>query len=322
MAMRAAWSTTVWKPRWCIAVLVLVAAACSTSSATNTSADASVSEVVDEGIDPGAGGDADPDSDVDPNAGFEGDDPVGAAAADIVSCNGRAFSLSALDTIEPLSQRPEIVEAVAPFLESGEGEFWPQAGWQVVTISDTEAMLVILQTEAEVREQLEQIDGVSVDDTFGDGVDDGINMSLQTAEFRDGSWVWAGSSAGADCELETPAPAGLNRVEWELDSDAGELIPETTTLHLLAHERACTGGEAMGDRLNEPELVETDQAVLISMTAVPLEGETFTCPGNPYAPVVIELAAPLGERDLRDGSQTAGFLSDYIGDVFGLQTER
>jgi len=251
--------------------------------------------------------------------------PVGDSvfpADDLVTCRGRPLTLSSLDRIEPLSDRPEIADAIASFLESGEGAFGPKDDLQVIPVSESSALAVVLQTEAQVREQLEQVEGVTVDEGFGDGVDDDrITLSIQAVELRDGAWTWAGSSTGEDCVLETPPPQGVNRVEWEIDVDAAPLTPESTSVQLLATEVECVSGEAMGDRFNEPVVIETDAQVLITLTATRPDGDSFDCPGNPYENVTIDLASPLGDRELRDGSQTAGRLSDYIGPVFGIGTE-
>lgn len=242
------------------------------------------------------------------------------AGPDSVMCRGWVFPLNALDDLVPLESRPEIDAVVRSFLDSEEGAFWAQEGWQVVTVSDTEALVVVLQTEAQIREELESNErlGVSFDAGFGDGVDDTIQMSLQSAELVDGTWEWDGSSSGEDCELETPVPKGLNRVEWELNPDAPAPGPESTSIDLLATERDCVSGEAMGDRFRDPVVLETDTAVLISMTATPPSGDSVTCPGNPSRPVTIELATPLGDRELRDGSMTAGRISEYVGEIFGI----
>lgn len=238
-------------------------------------------------------------------------------AGDVVTCSGWPLTINSLETIEPLDNRPEIVEAVSPFLESEEGAFWPQDGWQVITVSETEALVVVLQTEAQVRAQLEGIDGVQVDESFGDG--DPLTLSLQSAELRDDTWQWTGSSVGEDCELETPVPEGVHRVDWEIDPAASALTPTSTSIDLLANERECVSGEPMGDRFRAPMVIETDTAVLITMTATPPEADFFTCPGNPSQPVTITLASPLGEREILEGSTTIGRLSDFIGDAFNLE---
>lgn len=238
---------------------------------------------------------------------------------ELVVCAGTELQLSALQDLEPLESRPEIEEAVKAFLKSGEGDFWPQDGWQVVTISDAEVYVILLQTEEQVREDAESREiEVTFDEGFGDGIDDSILFSGQNVELDDGIWRWAGSVSSDDCELESALPPNLNRVEWTLDPASPAPTAESTTVNLLATERECVSGQPMGDRLLPPTVVETDEAVLITMAATPPPGDAFNCPGNPPQPVAIELASPLGDRKLLEGSTTAGRISDYVGHAFDL----
>ncbi len=245
----------------------------------------------------------------------------GASSPDgeIVVCAGTEIPLGALDFLEPMSSRPEVQAAVGEFLESGEGAFWPQDGWQVATISDTEVYVMILQTEAQVRQDAEarQVD-VMFDEGFGDGVDDTIMFSAHNVELADGQWRWAGSVSGEDCVLESTIPEGMNHVEWMLDPEAPAPTPDSVTVNLLATERECVSGQSMGDRLQAPTVVETEDAVLISMLAEPPDGDAFDCPGNPPQVVVVDLPSPLGGRQLLEGATTAGRISDYVGDAFGI----
>ncbi len=290
-----------------VGVLCLVAAACSDTTPLEAGTDISAGDTTTTTLAS------------DPEPGESGEsDGAGAGDSDIVVCSNTALPINALNDLEPLTSRPEIEAAVNVFLESGEGNFWAQEGWQVVTISDTEVYVIVLQTEAQIKQDAEDRDvEVFFDDGFGDGIDDTINFSAHNVEFADGQWRWAGSVSGEDCELETVVPEGLNRVEWELDPSA-PLDATSATINLLATERECASGQAMGDRLLPPTVVETDDAVLISMLATPPPGDAFTCQGNPSQPVSIELSAPLGDREVVDGTTTAGRLSDYVGDVFGL----
>ena len=227
--------------------------------------------------------------------------------------------MSALQDLEPLESRPEVDEAVNEFLQSGEGGFWPQDGWQVVTISNSEVYVIVLQTEEQAREDAEARDlEVSFDQGFGDGIDDSILFSAQNVELTEGSWRWAGSVSGEGCELESVLPSNLNRVEWILDPASPDPISDSTTVNLLATERECASGQPMGDRLLPPTVVETDEAVLITMAATPPPGDAFTCQGNPSQPVTVNLASALGDRELLEGSTTAGRISDYVSQAFDL----
>lgn len=238
---------------------------------------------------------------------------------DLVVCAGIQLPLRALQALEPMSSRPEVAAAVNSFLESGEGDFWPQESWQIVTISETEVYVIVVQTEAQVLQNVEDRElEVFFDDGFGDGTDDSIMFSAHDVELVDGTWRWAGSVSGEDCELETVVPAGLNRVEWELDPDSPVPTADSTSLNLWATERECAGGQPMGDRLLAPTVVETNDAILIAMAATRAPGEAFTCQGNPPQLITVDLSSPLGNRELLEGSTTAGRLSDHVGEAFGL----
>ena len=241
------------------------------------------------------------------------------SSEELVVCAGTELPLSALQELEPLESRPEVEEAINGFLESGEGGFWPQDGWQMVTISDTEVYVIVLQTEEQVRQDAEARDlAVSFDEGFGDGIDDAILFSGQNVELTDGTWRWAGSVSSEDCELESVLPPNLHRVEWALDPASPAPTADSATVELLATERECASGQPMGDRLLPPTVVETDDAILITMAATPPDGDTFECQGNPSQPVTVDLAAPLGDRELVEGSTTAGRISDYVGQAFDL----
>ena len=206
-----------------------------------------------------------------------------------VGCpSGPTFPVSALLDIEPLvgSGREHIEVAIAGFLGSGEGAFWPQADeWQVLYESDTEVVLVYV---------------------------DAPMIGFQTVLHVDGEWRWSGSQLGEDCSLEARLPEGLNRVNWRIDPEFG-LDPASTMIHLLATEGECASGQAMGARLRSPHVVITNGEVRITLVADPPQGDLQTCPGNPEQPVVIELGMPLGDRAVVDGLAVLGDLADLIG---------
>ena len=76
--------------------------------------------------------------------------------------------------------------------------------------------------------------------------------------------------------------------------------PAATSILLTASERNCASGQAMGDRFNDPQVVETTTRIAIVLSAQPLTGAQ-DCPGNPYRDVQIELDAPVGDREIVDG---------------------
>lgn len=238
---------------------------------------------------------------------------------DWVECSGYQFPLRALQDLQPLEALPEIEAAVRPFLDGAEGQAWPQDGWQVAAISDTAAFTFVLKTQQQVRQDAEDRDiDERYDPGFGDGVNDPTVMAGQGAALINGSWEWDGSFRGDECVLETVIPDGLHRVDWTLDPSEPEPTAESTILKLWATEQECVGGQAMGDRLRPPELVETDEAVMIAMVADAPAPPGGTCQGNPHEVVAIELSGPLGDRRLIDGFASAGRISAYVGDAFDL----
>lgn len=202
-----------------------------------------------------------------------------------VGCsNGPFFPLSALDVAPPLLEEigePGIVEAIAPFLTSEEGGFWPQDGWRVLElVSEDNALLV------------------------NPGTTDEPNLAFMTTGWESEGWRWSGASGPGDCTLVfEPQQTNLSVVDWELDPAAPAPASDSTEIDLLASERACASGQPMGDRFNEPQVVLTEDAVLIGLTAEPPDGDQ-NCPSNPDQSVRITLSEPLGDRAIRDIAET------------------
>lgn len=207
----------------------------------------------------------------------------------LIGCpSGPWFPRSALDNQIDLasSGRDEIVEAVSPFLESEEGNFWPQVGWKILHATEETVLLV----------HLEPPDSLSF-----------ITIT-KTAD----SWTWSGASAGGPCPLVTQMPEGSNTVEWRVDPDDSPR-PDSVSIRLLLQERECVSGQEIGERLLGPEIVYTDEQILVSFAAEPPPGDAFTCQGNPETPFVLDLDEPLGDRELIDGRDTGINLEDVLG---------
>lgn len=205
-----------------------------------------------------------------------------------VGCRtGPYFQVADLEEIEPLATADPggVAEAIAPFLSSGEGEFWPQENW-----------LILRETEDEVLLVHRGSDG----------------LAFQTVTRDGGSWRWTGSQMGGPCPLHYAVPEGLNAVDWVVDPSGLPLDPEATSLQVLATERECASGQEMGDRLQEPEVVMTAEEVRIVLAAEPPPGDAFTCQGNPETPVIVELPEPLGEREVIEGYEIGIDLEDYL----------
>ena len=107
-----------------------------------------------------------------------------------------------------------------------------------------------------------------------------------------------------------PLPGSLGLVDWAVDPSTD---PFSSTLVLAATERACVGGQPMGDRLVIAEVIETPTEVGVVLGTEPPPGAGFTCPDNPITAVAIELDEPLGDREVRNGLAWGADLADLIG---------
>lgn len=211
-----------------------------------------------------------------------------------VGCEfGPFFPVEVLDSLPPLildSTVPEVADAIAPFLESEEGAFWPQDGWRVLEVIPEELVQLVHPSNAEFPQ-----------------------IAFMAAEWTGDGWKWGGSSIPNNCELMLdPSMIDGNIVEWILDPAADAPTPESTSISILATEQACASGQEMGERFNDPQVAFTDDAVFLLLTARPPDGDSQECPGNPPRAVTIELNQPLGARALLDERSTD------LGDLDGI----
>lgn len=235
-----------------------------------------------------AGCGSDADSPAEPPADSPAEPDTGSAeaeqSADAVRLGcpfGPFFPRSALDS--PLTNvedfdHPSVGAAVDWFLESDEGVFWPQDEWYVLHLESDRQVLFVHPGASST----------------------GTNLSFISAELDDGSWRWAGASSPNDCDLQLE-PTG-SPVEWQLDP-ARPAAPDSTVVDVVATELSCANGEAMGDRLREPEVFETATEVRIRLSADPLLGDA-DCPSNPSTRVAVVLSEPLGDRLILDTRET------------------
>lgn len=226
--------------------------------------------------------------------GTDGELPSGL----LVGCpGGPRFPVSALDDPRPLagSGLEEIEAAARSFLDNEEGQHWPQQGWQI--LHETEATVLLAHLTQSARPEDED------------------QVAFMNVDRVNGSWRWAGASSGGSgpCPLRTAIPEGLNTVNWRLDPAAEPLTSSSTRIELLLTERECVSGQPIGDRLLGPEVVSTQEAVLIAFAAKPPPGEYQTCQGNPEQTHVVELSEPLGDREIQDGLALPGTLADFLG---------
>lgn len=164
------------------------------------------------------------------------------------------------------------VDALRAELEADEDEFLPRGRWVVISIDDDSATFAALWG-----------------DSFG----------VAGVERRGDRWIFSGHASGLPCEPVIPLPAGLARVEVHLDIDSMP-GPADTMFDVLVTEQGCASSRVMGDALRGPQVIETDEAVLVAFAVVPVAGMA-TCPDNPSTAVSVELSQPLGERWVYDG---------------------
>ncbi len=164
------------------------------------------------------------------------------------------------------------VDVLRAELDTPGGEPLPRGRWVVISIDEDSATFAALSDEG-----------------FG----------IAGVERRGDRWIFSGEASGPPCEPTVPLPAGLARVEVSLDFDSMP-DPADTTFNVLVTEQGCAGGRDMGEALRGPQVVETDEAVLMAFAVVPVAG-LATCPDNPATSVTIELSEPLGQRQVYDG---------------------
>jgi hypothetical protein len=150
-----------------------------------------------------------------------------------------------------------------------------QAGWRIAFLSDDAALFLL---------EVARPDGSS---------------AWWRAHFSRSGDGWALVDTGT-CELRPFFGEGLGPGAWELAPGAGP-TPETTTLTVLVTELACASGQSAEGRVTEPALAYDGASVTIYFAVETLPGN-HTCQGNPPLAAEVELAEPLGERVLLDGS--------------------
>ena len=192
----------------------------------------------------------------------------------VVSCPGtppvRYSQMIAPPSIDDIDH--PAVDVLRTELDTPGGEPLPRGRWVVISIDDDSATFAALSEHG-----------------FG----------VAGVERRGDRWIFTGQASGPRCEPTIPLPAGLAPVEVLLDPDSMP-DPGNTTVDVLVSELGCASGREMGDALRGPQVIETDDAVVVAFAVVPIAGSA-TCPGNPWTAVTVELSEPLGERWIYDG---------------------
>ena len=200
--------------------------------------------------------------------------PLVSADDPLVVCRGIG-SVRYSRLVEPLSvdqvDHPA-VEALRDELRSPSPEPLPTGDWSVMRIDDDRATFAI-------------VDG---------------DVIVGRASFRRAGERWVLSGFGGPnrpCEALVALPPGLAHVEVHLDPGSPPQ-PADTSIHLQVREIDCAGGRKMGDALRGPQVIETEDSVLVAFAVVPITAGAVTCQGNPSTRVTVELSQPLGEREL------------------------
>ncbi len=192
----------------------------------------------------------------------------------LVSCRGTPpmpySKLVAPDPIDDVEH--PAVDALRAELATPGVEPLPEGDWVVLSIDDDLAVFAALG-----------------EDSFG----------TASVERQGDVWVLSGWSSGGACDPVVSLPDGLGQVDVRLDPDSLP-GPDDTVIDLLVTEVDCASGREMGDALVGPQIVETEDAVLVAFAVIPVVGGA-NCQSNPSTSVSIELSEPLGDRLLLDG---------------------
>jgi hypothetical protein len=157
--------------------------------------------------------------------------------------------------------------------EGGEPNIYPDHGWHRV-ISDPGGVSFVAQ-----------------------GPGDPAWVKVEASPGPDG---WMADGYGA-CHLQPALPARIWHADFWLDPAAPPPGPDATTLNGLIRERACANGKPPTGRVRPPVVVYGEGTVTVTVTVAETPGGA-DCPGNPSAPITIELSQSLGDRAILDGS--------------------
>lgn len=121
-------------------------------------------------------------------------------------------------------------------------------------------------------------------------------------ELEGDRWVSTGSGGGGQpCEPVALLPEGLSAIEWSLDASFPAPQPGDTVLHILVNRIECSSGQAVGDDLVGPEVVERDGQVLVAFAAKALPPGSYDCIGPPPTAAEVTLDEPLPAGTIVDG---------------------
>lgn len=135
--------------------------------------------------------------------------------------------------------------------------------------------------------------------------DDPGSPGWVSIEVEAGATGWHPLNMGY-CEPVVVLSAEVGPASWALDPAFAPPTADTTELHILVWERACSSGSPATGRMSAPVIEYTPETVTITIGVRPLQvapGTGLTCPMPPGTPAIVRLPEPLGERALLDGGQ-------------------
>jgi hypothetical protein len=109
-------------------------------------------------------------------------------------------------------------------------------------------------------------------------------------------------SSPVTCQPRLSLPAGLGRADWILDPTLPPPPPTATGFTALVTERSCSGGRSADDRIVGPQVVRSQDVVLV-IFVIRRSAAVATCPPNPATRVAVDLGGPLGVSSLLDGGR-------------------
>lgn len=126
----------------------------------------------------------------------------------------------------------------------------------------------------------------------------GGDLGMKSVSVSNGLNGWKVDGWG-DCRPRLMLPDGIGIATWDWGGP-GWPGPTIRTFDALVTEQSCAGGQSSAGRILGPQIVVSDDTVLVIFTVRPLGG-TQTCPGNPATRVRVDLGMALGNRTLFDG---------------------
>lgn len=127
--------------------------------------------------------------------------------------------------------------------------------------------------------------------------DRGVKVAVAVAACLVLSLTGCGNSAPGPEVPATSTPVAGDPGEWKL-LDPSEVTAETTTLHLGVSRAGCAGG-VTGEVL-APKVAFEAGRITIQADVAPLPEGAYTCQSNDFVPITVELAEPVGDRELFD----------------------